>query len=136
MKAQTKISGVDQLLDKVAMLSKPESAKSVAMAFTYAFLGVQAQACKDASPGSIKQECGKFVRVAGTRVWGRAGLMKFPRPGDGQNGPHGVYLTLGTKFIRPQGFIEGALRGSQSRAIEAGKAAAKRRVERLVATAK
>lgn len=134
MQAQTKITGVDQLLDRVAVLSKPESAKSVAMSFAYAFLGVQAKACRDASPGSIKQECGKFVRVSGTRVWGRAGLMKFPRPGDGQDGPHGVYLTLGTKFIQARGFIQGALQGSQSRAIAAGKAAAKRRVERLAAS--
>jgi hypothetical protein len=136
MQAQTKISGVDQLIDRVAVLSKPESAKSVSMAFTYAFLGVQAQACRDASPGSVKQECGKFVRVSGIRVWGRAGLMKFPREGDGQNGPHGVYLTLGTKFIRARGFIQGALQGSQARAIAAGKAAAQRRVNRIAATGK
>lgn len=132
MQAGTAISGVDDLQRRLALLQSPESQKAIALSVTYSGLGVIERACRNAAPGSIKQEVGKYVRVSGDRVWGRAGLIKFPRPGDGQNGPHGVYVDLGTKFITPRRFTENAISGATSTAIQAMKHAAARKIDKIL----
>lgn len=131
MKASIKVTGVDALLEQITNLQRPEAARSVALAFTYSALSVIERACKNAMPGSTKQEVGKYVRVTGDRVWGRAGLIRFPRQGDGQNGPHGVYLDQGTKFIPARRYISTAISGAMPSALEAGKRAAQRRIDKL-----
>ncbi len=115
-----------------AMLSRIESQQlSIAKAAVSAGLNVMARAVRDASPGTIKQETGRYMRVSGGKVTGRAGLMRFPRKGDGQDGPHGVYVDQGTKYITPRRFAAAALRASESRAKAAAVAAVKRRIEKL-----
>lgn len=123
------VDGADDI--QAALLRIENGEVSIARAAVSASLSVLAQAAANASPGTIKQETGKYVRVEGDRVWGRAGLIQFPRRGDGQNGPHGVYLDQGTKFIAARHFIGNALRANKSRALNAGQRAAARRVRQL-----
>ena len=122
-------TGGDDLMKSFVMLEK--QSKSVALAAVSAGLGVLASAAKQASPGTIRREVGRYIRSSGDVVTGRAGLMQFPRPGDGQNGPHGVYLDQGTKYIAARGLISSALRGASGRAKAAMKRAAERKIAKL-----
>lgn len=119
----------DQMLRTLNRLA--DNSQAVARASTAAGLSVLANACRQQSPGSVKEECGWFIRNDGERVWGRAGLMRFPKQGDGQNGPHGLFLTIGTRYIVARHFIENALRGAAPRARAAAKRAAERKIAKL-----
>lgn len=123
------VGGVDATLRKLTEISDGE--RSIAVASVSAGLRVFAQASRDASPGTIKDETGSYLKIAGKKVWGRAGLVKFPRRGDGQDGPHGVYLELGTKFISPRGFIRSALQSAMPSARAAMRRAAEQRIAKL-----
>ncbi len=131
MKAGITTTGASAVDSMFAQLADPETVKAIAMSAGYAGLGVLAKACRDAAPGSIKKEVGMFVRVSGNRVWGRVGLMKFPRPGDGQNGPHGVYLDQGTKFIAARHFIGNAISSAMPAARNAMQRAVQRKIKKL-----
>jgi len=126
------IDGTDAILKRLMNVEK--NATSIARSAVSAGIGVLANAAKSASPGTIKQECGGYVRATGKTVSGRAGLMRFPRPGDGQNRPHGVYLDQGTKYIPARGFIGNALRAATGRAAQAMKRAGKRRIQQLASS--
>ena len=128
------LSGDADLLAKIEAIEK--SSHVLAKSALYAGLGTLASAAKNASPGSIKQETGFRVYKTADPPKGYAGLIRFPRRGDGQNGPHGVYLELGTKFITARRFIATALRGAIPRALEAMRQAAERRVQRIIAEGK
>lgn len=123
------VDGSDELISNIERIQK--SGKSIAMSTVNAGLTVYANAAKNASPGTIKQETGKYLRVNGEKVSGRAGLIRFPRRGDGQDGPHGVYLELGTKFISPRGFIRSALQSAMPSARAAMRRAAEQRIAKL-----
>ena len=123
------IKGGDELLKRLGVLS--DSSVAVSRAAIGAGCSVLANACRAASPGTIKKECGWYLRTEGNRVRGRAGLMQFPRPGDGQDGPHGAYVTLGTKYIIARRFIENALKSARPQAIAAAKRAAERKISKL-----
>jgi len=123
------VTGGDDILKTLGILEK--QSKSVAVSAVSAGLGVLASAAKQASPGTIRREVGKYIRTNGDVVWGRAGLMQFPRPGDGQHGPHGVYLDQGTRYIAARGFIGNALRGASGRAKAAMQRAAERKIQKL-----
>lgn len=123
------VTGSDDIMRRLGFLEKQP--KAVAISAVSAGLGVLASAAKQASPGTIRREVGKYIRVNGDVVWGRAGLMQFPRKGDGQNGPHGFYLDQGTKYIAARGFIGNAIRGASARARSAMKRAAERKIEKL-----
>ncbi len=131
MKSGIEVTGAEGVDATFRILSNPETAKAVAMSAAYAGLGTLARACRDAAPGSIKQEVGMFVKVSGNKVWGRAGLMKFPRRGDGQDGPHGVYLDQGTKFIAARHFIGNAINSVMPVARNAMQAAVQRKIKKL-----
>lgn len=104
---------------------------SIARASVSAGVGVLASSARNAAPGSISQEVGSYVRVTGETAWGKAGLMRFPRPGDGQNGPHGVYVDQGTKFIQARHFIGRAIQSALPRAIQAASSAAARVAQKI-----
>jgi len=123
------LTGSDDIMSRLGILEK--QSKAVALAAVSAGLGVLASAAKQASPGTIRREVGKYIRSSGDVVTGRAGLMQFPRKGDGQNGPHGVYIDQGTKYIAARGFIGNALRGASGRAKAAMKRAAERKIAKL-----
>lgn len=104
----------------------------IARASVNSGLNVLSTSAKNAAPGTISREVGKYVRVTGETAWGKAGLMQFPRPGDGQNGPHGVYVDQGTKFIQARHFIGRAIRSAFPRAIQAASSAAARVAQKIV----
>lgn len=121
------LNGADKFQRKLAALQSGagEIGRSVAIAGGV----VMKDACKAAAPGSIKNEVGMSVGGQGEKTVVRVGLVKFPRRGDGQNGPHGIYLERGTKFIAARRFIQTALRSSRGRAIAAMRAAGKKRIQ-------
>jgi HK97 gp10 family phage protein len=125
----TQVSGSDELLAKLSEMQKGST--SVAAATVSAGLNVLAKAAKEAAQGSIKEECGKFMRVRDGEATGRAGLIKFPRKGDGQNGPHGVYLERGTKFISARRTIASALKSAKPAAIATMRRAAEDKLEQM-----
>lgn len=77
------------------------------------------RACRSVSPGTTANEVGRSVKASGPVATGRAGLMKIPKRGQKGKRPHGMYLTLGTKFITPRHFIENALASSRAAAASA-----------------
>lgn len=91
---------------------------------------VMAEACRDAAPGTTKQEVGRFVEADGPVARGRAGLMKLPKRGQTGKRPHAFYLTLGTKFIAARQFIAKALSSSRPLAMTA----IEKSVDRSIAT--
>jgi hypothetical protein len=123
------LTGGDDIMRRLGILEK--QSKAVALAAVSAGLGVLASAAKQASHGTIRREVGKYIRSSGDVVTGRAGLMQFPRKGDGQTGPHGVYLDQGTRYIAARGFIGNALRGASGKAKAAMKRAAERKIAKL-----
>lgn len=123
------VTGGDEIMKRLGSLEK--QSKAVSVAAVSAGLGVLSNAAKQASPGTIRREVGRYIRSNGDVVWGRAGLMQFPRQGDGQHGPHGVYLDQGTKYISARQFIGNALRGASGRAKAAMKRAAERKIAKL-----
>lgn len=123
------VHGTDELLAAFDNIGK--NAKAVAVSGVSAALSVLASAARRASPGTVGRECGKRLSANGDVVSGRAGLMRFPRRGDGQNGPHGVYLDQGTRYIAARGFIGSALSQSRGAAIAAFKRAGERRLTKL-----
>jgi hypothetical protein len=125
-----KMTGAEKVDATLVAIEK--ASKAIAISAVAAGLSVLARAAKSASPGSIKNETGKYLKVAGDKVLGRAGLIRFPRPGDGQNGPHGVYVDQGTKYITPRRFIASALTAAKPAAVAAMELAAKRRLDRIV----
>lgn len=124
------LQGVDKFQARLAKLRDGEAA--VERAAVVAGCIVMLDACKAAAPGSIKQECGFYVRRNSDRTIGQVGLMKFPRRGDGQNGPHGIYLEHGTKYIAARRFIRSALQASRARAEVAMRQAAQRKIKQTV----
>lgn len=95
---------------------------------------VMANACRNAVPGRIKQEIGFRVKAVGDHVEGRAGLMRFPRSGDGQDGPHGVYVDQGTRYIAPRNWIKTALRSARAAAVAAMRRAIKGKIRAVSAS--
>lgn len=94
-------------------------------------VSVLSSAVKSASKGTIKQEIGKWVRVAGGGVTGRAGMMRFPRRGVRGKQPHGIYLEHGTKHITAQHFVANSLNGAKSRAVSAMEMSVKKKIEQI-----
>lgn len=121
------LRGADKFQERLAKLRDGEA--SIERATVVAGCIVMSDASKAAAPGSIKQECGFYVRRNGDRAVGKVGLMKFPRRGDGQNGPHGIYLEHGTKYITARRFIRSALQASRARAEVAMRQAAQRKIK-------
>lgn len=103
----------------------------IALRAVVAGVSVIAKACRDASPGSIKNEVGSFVKVDADGAVGRAGLMKFPRRGQTGKGPHGVYLEHGTKYIAARHFIANAISASRGRAAIAMEKSLNRSLSRI-----
>jgi hypothetical protein len=123
------ISGADRLQQRLTAVADGEV--QISRAGVVAFCVVSSNACKSGSPGSISRECGFSVKTVGGKVVGKAGLMRFPRKGDGQDGPHGVYVDQGTKFIRARHFIRQALDSSRARAMAAMRRATKAKIKQL-----
>ncbi len=119
MKVNVKFKGFKAVDAKLSRLS--DGSPRIARAAVNAGLRVLAAEVKTNAPGTIKREVGWYSRMDGGRAWGRAGLMQFPRQGDGQNGPHGVYVDQGTKFIQARHFVGRALSAAMPRAIQAAK---------------
>lgn len=109
-----------------------QNATSIERAGVRAACAVMANGCRDAVPGRIKEEIGFHVKTEGDHVEGRAGLMRFPRRGDGPDGPHGIYPDQGTKFIAARNWIRTALRASRSRALAAMRRAIKGRIRATI----
>lgn len=126
---QIKYAGQVELSEALERMAN--AGPSVAAAAVNAGLRVYETEARKSVPGTIKQEVGKYVRKGVNSIWGRAGLMRFPRKGDGQNGPHGIYLEHGTKFIRARHYIANAIARSKAFAINAAQRAAKRRLEQV-----
>lgn len=126
------LQGSDEFQARLAKLRQAETA--IEFAGVRAGCAVMARAGRDAVPGRIKREVGMRVRVVGSRVEGRAGLVRFPRKGDGPDGPHGVYSELGTKFIAPRYRIRAAQRSARAAAIAAMRRAVKGKIRALTAS--
>lgn len=129
MKLKVTYRGFKEVDAKLSRLRRGSPA--IARAAVNAGLAVLASAAKAAAPGTIGREIGWYVRGEGNHVHGRAGLMQFPNKGDGQNGPHGIYLDRGTKFIQARHFIGRALNSSMQRAIQAAKNAGHRTAQKI-----
>lgn len=123
------LTGQNEFVDKLKALK--QSSPEVERAAVVAGCAVMASACRQASRGSIVNECGFRIKEEGGKVTGRAGLVRFPRRGRKGRQPHGVYLTLGTKFYAAERFIQSALASSQQRAIAAMSRAAKGRIRAI-----
>ncbi len=112
------------------MQSVADAQTMIARRAVGAGVGVLAQACRDAAPGSTKQEVGGYVRSGNSSAQGVAGLRKWPRrvpyP---QRWNHLLFLTRGTKFITPRRYVENALAASRPAAIAAIEQAVWRTVE-------
>lgn len=103
----------------------------IARAVVASGLSVLKSAAVAASPGTIKNEVGMYVRTSGNLAYGRAGLMQFPRVGDGPHGPHGVYLDQGTKHIQARHFIGRSMSAAMPRAVQAAKLAGYRTAQKI-----
>lgn len=125
------VGGLQGLLKAIDDLER--GAMPMAISVVSAGTTVFKRAAVDASPGTIKSEIGRYLKIVGKRVTGRAGLMRYPKRGDGQNGPHGYYVDQGTKFISARRFIGPAMRRAIPAAMVAMQRAAERRVARVVA---
>lgn len=130
---------VDMKFDDKGLMEKldamGQAGDSVSRVAVGAGCGVLAKACKAASPGSVKQECGWYIRRNSNGYFGKAGLMQFPQRGQEGRGPHGLFLTIGTRHIVARHFIENALKSARGRAIAAARRAAHRKISRLAETA-
>ena len=120
------IEGHDKFQARLQSLMNSEA--SIERAGVRAGCVVMANACRAAVPGTIKQEIGFHTTREGKRTVGRAGLMRFPRRGDGQDGPHGLYVDKGTRYIAPRHWIRTALQASRGAAKAAMARAIKRRI--------
>lgn len=107
-----------------------KDAKKIARSAASAGLRVLSTAAKTAVPGTIKKEVGWYIRQDGTRAWGRAGLMQYPERGE--QGPHGLFLDLGTKYIAARHYIANALKQAAPAARRAMKRTAASRINRIV----
>mgnify|MGYP003450950817 CR=1 FL=1 len=125
------IRGAKKLSKRLKALS--QGGQEISRQSVRAGCSVLAAACTAAAPGTIKREVGFSVKQVGAKIVGRAGLMRFPRRSDGQNGPHGVYLDQGTKYITARRFIAAALRAGRSAALMAIRRSAKARIRRIAA---
>lgn len=131
------MSGADQLRRSAAVLkgqlmALAKQAPKIARAAVSAGLSTLSKSAEAASPGSIKNEVGWFVRQDGSRAWGRAGLMQYPDKEDKGKKPHGAFLTRGTKYITARHFIERALQRSIVPAGRAMRRAAASRINRVL----
>lgn len=124
------LKGADEFQKKLASLKK--GGVSVGFASVGAGCAVMVDAMKAEAPGSTKQEIGMSLKRRGDVIRGRAGFVRFPKSSDGQNGPHGVYVNSGTKYITARRFIEKARRSSQARALAAMKMSGKKRIQDIV----
>lgn len=129
MKAGVKVTGTREVEARLLMLSN--SAASIARSVVRTGCAVSAAACRNAAPGTIKREIGFSVKTSGKTSTGRAGLMRFPRRGEGQNGPHGIYVDQGTRHIAPRRFLAQALRSSRGQALAAMRRTANLRIQSL-----
>lgn len=115
---------------KARLLRLSESAASVSRSVVRTGCAVLASACRNAAPGTIKQEVGFFVRTSGKTSTGRAGLMRFPVRGQSR-GPHGLYVDQGTRYITARRFISQALGASRGRALAAMRRTANLRIQSI-----
>lgn len=106
--------------------------RSVAWAAVRAGVRVYLRAIKAVVRGSIRNEVGVYsMGKKGGGVEATVGFRRFPRPGDGQNGPHGVYLEHGTKYIAPDHAVANALMATRGAALSAMTIAAETKLEQL-----
>ncbi len=131
MRAGIESNGALQLMAK--MQNVADAQMKIARRAVGAGTGVMVKACRDASPGSVKNEVGRSIRVEGDVVTGKAGLMRFPKKGQSK-GPHGVYLEHGTKFIAARHFIRDALASSRNAAAIAMEKSVQRSIETIVSS--
>lgn len=89
-------------------------------------------AAKKAVKGSVVKEVGRRAAIKGEKAFAKVGFVKFPRKDDGQDGPHGVYLELGTKYIDADHAVASAIVSNRNSAIESAKHAVKRELENLL----
>lgn len=110
-----------------------EDGIKVASAGVGAAVNVLAGAAKDAAIGGIKKEVGGYIKVIGSTVIGRAGLMVFPRKGELVDGrdPHGAYIDYGTKYIVARHLIARAMVAARARASAAMRSASQRKLNQL-----
>ena len=119
-----------ELTHTVAVIGKHD--KAVAWAAVRAGLRVYLRACKSVVRGSIRNEVGIYRLAQSEKiVQGVVGFKRFPRLGDGQNGPHGVYLEHGTKYIAPDHAVANALTTSRGAALAAMRAAIEKKLQQL-----
>lgn len=128
MRVSIETTGVDAV--RARMLRLQESAGSISRSIVRTGCAVLASACRNAAPGTIKQEIGFHVETSGKASTGRAGLMRFPRRGQ-TNGPHGIYIDQGTKYITPRRFLAAALGSSRGRALAAMRRTANLRIQSI-----
>lgn len=128
---EIKVTGTEQILRNMQKLV--EQQLRIARGAVYAGTGVLAKACRDAAPGSTKQEVGRFVRRSeGPVATGRAGLLKYPRKGQVGKGPHLIYLERGTKYIAARHYVANAIAASRERALLAMERSVNRTIETIV----
>lgn len=113
--------------DKLRRLAN--AAPAIARASVGAGLSTLAKSAKRAAIGGIKQEVGWYIRRSGNKAWGRAGLMQYPERG--QQGPHGLFIDLGTKYVTARHLIGAALGRAMPAARRAMERAAQSRINRV-----
>lgn len=126
------IDGLSLVLRDLDALA--EEGVAIALSTVGAGVAVLTRAAVDAAIGSTKGEIGGYVRVIGSQVIGRAGIMEYATAGEAVNGrqPHAAFLDGGTRFIRARQNISQALKAAAPKAT----AAMKRRYERKVSQVK
>lgn len=131
---EIKVTGTEAILRNMQKIVEQQS--RIARITVFVGTGVMAKSCRDAAPGSTKQEVGRFVRKSnGPIASGRVGLMKYPSYHEGRAlkpTPHLYYLTRGTKYIAARRYVENALVESRSRALLAMEDSVNRTIETIV----
>lgn len=129
MKVKVTTRGVKAVDAKLSRLIR--GGPGISRATVNAGLQVLSTAAKAASQGSIKGEVGWYSRILGGVASGVAGLLRLPRRGDRQGGPHGFFLDQGTKYIPARHTIGNALNAATPRAIQAAKNAGYRTAQKI-----
>lgn len=128
----TAIAGIDQVQRELDRMRR--DGVRIAAASVRAGVNVLVEAAVEAVPGQIKLEIGGYIRIRGTTVIGRAGLMVFPSKDGGLvRGlrPHGIYLEAGTRYIVARHWISSAMRTARPRAAAAMESAGQRKLKQL-----
>ena len=122
-------TGVEQVAKTLELIADEET--QAALATARAALKVLRNAGVKASPGRVKLEWGTRVTKRGPDVVGMTGLgvggyrAKVKRP-------HGRYLNDGTPYIAARHFVERAFEQARTRAMNAAKRVAKRKLQSIV----